>query len=137
MTFLAGYLAFLVIFGICDALWLGVMGKLLYRPALGDLLLERIRWAPALVFYFGFPIGVVYFALMPALAAGSWMLALGNGALLGLVAYGTYDLTNLATLRPWKLSITIADMIYGTAVTGLGAALTFFALETLAGWGWL
>lgn len=137
MTVLASYLAFLVVFGICDALWLGVMGKVLYRPALGDMLLQHIRWIPALIFYFGFPLGVVHFALMPALAADSWMLALGNGALLGLIAYGTYDLTNLATLRPWKLSITIADMVYGTAVTGVGAALAFVVVRMLAGWGWL
>ena len=137
MTFLAGYLAFLGVFGICDALWLSIMGKVLYRPALGDMLLERIRWVPALIFYFGFPLGVVHFALTPALAAGSWTLALGNGALLGLVAYGTYDLTNLATLRPWKLSITIADVVYGTAVTGVGAALAFFVVRMLASWGWI
>jgi uncharacterized membrane protein len=137
MTFLAGYIAFLILFGVCDAIWLGLTGRKLYRPALGDLLLQRIRWVPALIFYFGFPLGVVHFAVMPALAAGSWAQALGNGALLGLMAYGTYDLTNLATLRPWKLSITLADMAYGTAVTGVGAAIAVAAVRMLAGWGWL
>ena len=68
MHFVIGYVAFLIAFGICDAVWLGTMTAKLYRPALGDLIVEQVRLWPAALFYFGFPLGVIHFALMPALA---------------------------------------------------------------------
>jgi uncharacterized membrane protein len=118
MRFVAGYVAFLIAFGICDAIWLGTMTARLYRPALGDLIVDPIRYVPAALFYFGFPLGVLHFAVMPALRSGGASEALVNGALIGLLAYATYDLTNYATLRPWTLTITLADIIYGTVVVG-------------------
>jgi uncharacterized membrane protein len=137
MRFVAGYLAFLVAFGICDAIWLSSMAAKLYRPALGDLLLAQVRYWPAALFYIGFPLGVVYFALMPALRDGSASAALVNGALVGLLAYATYDLTNYATLRPWTLKITLVDLLYGTVVVGLCTWVSFIVVRRLVGWGWV
>ncbi|HEV2552618.1 MAG TPA: DUF2177 family protein [Bosea sp. (in: a-proteobacteria)] len=137
MTFIAGYFVFLLVFGVIDVIWLSVMAGRLYRPTLGEILLEKIRWAPALLFYFAFPAGLIHFALMPALQAGSAMAALVNGGLLGLLAYGTYDLTNYATLRPWTLKITIADLIYGTVVAGISTLGAYVGVLTMRGWGWL
>ena len=137
MRFVAGYVAFIIAFGICDALWLSTMTARLYRPALGDLIVEQVRYWPAAVFYFGFPLGVVYFALMPALRDGSAGTALLNGALIGLLAYATYDLTNYATLRPWTLTITLVDLVYGTVVVGLCTLFAFVTVRRLAGLGWI
>jgi uncharacterized membrane protein len=137
MSFVAGYLAFLAAFGICDAIWLGTMASELYRPALGDLLLEQVRYWPAALFYFGFPLGVVHFALMPALRDGSAGAALLNGALIGLLAYATYDLTNYATLRPWTLTITLVDLVYGAVVVGLCTWVAFIVVRRLVAWGWV
>ena len=133
MTYLVGYVASLAMFGIIDAIWLSVMAGILYRPTLGAILLDRLRWAPALIFYFGFPLGIVHFAVMPALATGQLWHAVANGALFGLFAYATYDLTNHATLRVWTLKLTLADMAYGTIATGLAGAAGFLALRQL-GW---
>lgn len=137
MRFFAGYLAFLVAFGICDSIWLGTMTTRLYRPALGDLIVEQVRYWPAALFYFGFPLGVVHFALMPALRDGSGSSALVNGALIGLFAYATYDLTNYATLRPWTLTITLADLAYGTAAVGLCTWIAYGIVRRAIGWNWL
>jgi uncharacterized membrane protein len=137
MTFLAGYLIFLVVFGVIDVIWLSLMAGALYHPTLGDALLERIRWAPALLFYFAFPAGLIHFALMPALAGGSPMAAFVNGALLGLLAYGTYDLTNYATLRRWTLTITLADLVYGSLVAGVSTLAAYAGVVAMRGWGWL
>lgn len=137
MRFVAGYVAFIIAFGICDALWLSTMTARLYRPALGDLIVEQVRYWPAALFYFGFPLGVVYFALMPALRDGSAGTALLNGALIGLLAYATYDLTNYATLRPWTLTITLVDLVYGTVVVGLCTLFAFVTVRRLAGLGWI
>lgn len=129
MTYLVGYAASLVAFGIIDAIWLSTMAGILYRPTLGTILLDGLRWTPALIFYFGFPLGIVHFAVVPALATGQLGQAAGNGALFGLFAYATYDLTNHATLRVWTLKLTLADMAYGTVATGLAAAAAFLVLR--------
>ncbi|KRE04251.1 hypothetical protein ASE63_25860 [Bosea sp. Root381] len=137
MRFVTGYIAFLVAFGICDAIWLGTMTARLYRPALGDLIVEQVRIWPAALFYFGFPLGVVHFALMPALRDGSATAALLNGALIGLLAYATYDLTNYATLRPWTLTITLADLVYGTVVVGFCSWIAYVVVRRAIEWGWV
>jgi uncharacterized membrane protein len=137
MRFLAGYLVFLIAFGICDAIWLSVATQTLYRPALGDVLLEQIRYVPAVLFYFGFPLGVVHFALMPALRDGTSLTALANGALLGLFAYATYDLTNYATLRAWTLKITAIDLAYGAIVVGFCTWVAYLAVRQFEAWRWI
>ncbi|HEY5797270.1 MAG TPA: DUF2177 family protein [Bosea sp. (in: a-proteobacteria)] len=137
MRFAVGYVAFLVAFGICDAIWLGTMTARLYRPALGELIVEQVRYVPATLFYFGFPLGVLHFAVMPALREGSAGSALLNGALIGLIAYATYDLTNYATLKPWTVTITLADIAYGTIVVGFCSWIAFEAVRRAASWGWI
>lgn len=127
MVYIVSYLAALLVFGILDAIWLTTMASRLYRPALGDILLDNLRFAPALVFYFLYPIGLVVFAAMPALRSGSVGTALAYGALFGLLAYATYDLTNYATLRNWTLPITLIDLAYGTIVAALTSAAAYYA----------
>ena len=98
------------------------MADRLYRPALGRLMLDRFELAPAAVFYALYVIGIVVFAVAPGLASGRWTTSLGLGALLGLIAYATYDLTNQATLRDWPWRVTLADLCWGTLVTAVAAA---------------
>jgi uncharacterized membrane protein len=129
MTYGATALAFLG----CDAVWLTLMGSRLYRPRLGALMREDFAVAPAVGFYALYLLGIMVFAIAPARADGQWTTALGRGALLGLVAYATYDLTNQATLRGWPWAITVADLCWGTFVTGLAATVGFIALRALRG----
>ena len=116
------YLSTAVVFLALDAVWLGTMADRLYRPAIGHLMADRFSLAPAVLFYVLYVAGVVVFAVMPALASGRWTTALGQGALLGLLAYATYDLTNQATLKDWSWTVTIADLCWGTFVTAVSAA---------------
>ncbi len=111
-----------LVFLALDAVWLTTMADRLYRPALGKLMLDRFDVAPAVAFYAIYLVGVLVFAVRPGLESGRWSTALGLGALLGLVAYATYDLTNQATLRDWPWRVTIADLCWGTVVTGAAAA---------------
>jgi uncharacterized membrane protein len=120
--FAIAYLAAAVVFLVLDAIWLTTMADRLYRPVLGHLMLERFALAPAALFYVIYLAGVVVFAVSPALASGRWLGALGHGALLGLMAYATYDLTNQATLKDWSWTVTIADLCWGTFVTAVAAA---------------
>lgn len=109
-----------------DAIWLSTMAERLYRPELGDLLADQFRPYPAFIFYALYLFGVVYFAVYPALHKGGWRIAALNGALFGLIAYGTYDLTNQATLRHWPVLVTVLDMIWG-AVISTAAAIAGYA----------
>lgn len=124
---LVGYAGAAITMLVLDAIWLTTMVPRLYQPQLGSLLAERPNLAVAGVFYLLYLVGVVVFAILPALEARSWFTALGFGALLGLVAYGTYDFTNLSTLRNWPLALSLIDVAWGmvlTSVTALGGYWT-------------
>lgn len=122
-----------VVFLALDGVWLTTMADRLYRPAIGHLMSGSFRMAPAVVFYALYVVGVLVFAVMPAFATGQWTTALGRGALLGLVAYAAYDLTNQATLRDWPLHLTLADLAWGTFVTAAGATAGYVVTHWLTG----
>lgn len=121
MTWIAAYIAAAVSFLALDALWLGVVARSLYQREFGQMLLERPNMPAAALFYALYLGGVVFFAVKPALEAGSWPRAILNGALFGLVAYATYDLTNLATLKGFPVKVVVPDLLWGAAVTAVAA----------------
>jgi len=123
VAYIAAGLAFLIV----DAIWLSTMADILYRPLLADMLEPQFKLAPAAIFYFIYIGGIVFFAVMPALEGGGLGKAALNGAVLGLVAYATYDLTNHATLRDWPLTLTLADIPWGMFVTAVGASAGYLA----------
>lgn len=130
-TIVIAYLAAGIAFLIVDAIWLSTMADMLYRPLLGDKLAPQFHLVPAVVFYLIYVAGIVFFAVMPALNGGGLGKAALNGAILGLVAYATYDLTNQATLEDWPLSVTIADIPWGAFVTAIGASAGFLAASRI------
>lgn len=87
---------------------------------MGDLLAEKPNLPAGAVFYLIYFVGIVVFAVMPAARNGGWVSALSLGSLLGLVAYATYDLTNLATFSRWPLVVTVVDMVWGNLYYGCG-----------------
>ena len=121
-----------IVFLVMDAVWLSAMANRLYRPAIGHLMQQGFSLAPAAIFYVLYVGGVVIFAVRPALQNGSAWEALGWGALLGLLAYATYDLTNQATLKDWPWHVTIADLCWGTFATAASAALAYLAAQRFA-----
>lgn len=123
------------VFLAMDAVWLSLMASRLYRPAIGHLMAEQPALAPAALFYLLYVAGIVFFAVAPALEGRrGWLSALGAGALLGLLAYATYDLTNQATLRDWPWHVTAVDLVWGALVTGCAAAVAAAATPPIAAW---
>lgn len=122
--YLTAYGIAAVVFLGLDAIWLGTMASRLYRPSIGHLMADGFSVAPAVIFYLLYLVGMMIFAIGPALEARRPMQALVMGALLGLFCYATYDLTNQATLKDWPWQVTVADLIWGTFVTGVASALT-------------
>ena len=114
------------IFLIIDVVWLSITVKSLYRPALGNLLKDRpLMWA-AVLFYIIYMIGVALIILKPALANDSILQALWTGVVFGVVAYGTYNLTNMATVKNWSASIVWIDMLWGGFLTGFSSAVGIY-----------
>lgn len=112
-----------------DVLWLSTAGSTLYKKEIGALLLDKPAFGPAAAFYLLYGVGVVVFAVSPALRDGSWTTALLYGALFGFLAYATYDLSNLATLRGYTTTIALVDMAWGTFLTSV-AAVSVFLIAT-------
>ena len=128
---IAAYIFSLMAFAVLDAAWLWYAGPHLYKPVLGDILAPQLRLAPAVLFYLMFPAGLLYFAVGPALKEGALATALINGALFGLFTYGTYELTNFATLRNWTSSIVLIDVAYGAFMSAVVAGFAYKAAALL------
>lgn len=127
------YLATAAVFFGLDFVWLGKVATTFYRSQLGDMMRERPDFLAAGAFYLIYIGGIVYFAVQPYISGGSWTQALLSGAILGLIAYGTYDITNLATLKNWPLAMSLVDMAWGTVLTGVAAAAGLAITQKLIG----
>ena len=128
------YVSILVPFCLLDGIWLTVMGKLLYRPTLGDILLPSVNLPPAAAFYLIYPVGILIFAALPALKLASVSPAIIYGALFGALAYATYDLTNYATLRNWTLLISVLDIAWGAFASAMAATVAYYATRAIGPW---
>jgi uncharacterized membrane protein len=133
IKYLFAYLGAGLTFAVIDAVWLTTMTDRLYKPIIGPLLAPKPDMTAAVIFYLISIAGTVFLAIDPALREGSWTRAALNGAVLGFVAYATYDLTNQATLNVWSWKLTITDILWGTTLTALSATGGFFAARWAEG----
>ena len=131
MTYVVAYIATAVVFLGLDALWIGKVALGLYRQDMGGQLLDRPNLAVAGLFYLFYIGGIVILAVSPALAEGNWLKALLFGAVLGLVAYGTYDFTNLSTLKGYTVRLALTDLAWGTALTAVSATIGYWVVKAL------
>jgi uncharacterized membrane protein len=129
MKILISYISTLMTFIFLDAIWLGLIAKGFYAKQMGFLFSKSINFIPVLVFYPVYAFGVMILAVLPALSSGSWLEALWKGSLIGLIAYGAYDLTNQATIAGWPALVTIIDISWGIIVTGLTSVIAYFLIN--------
>ncbi len=129
--YIVAYIATGISFALIDSVWLRTMYERLYKPEIGELMYQGgFRIGPAVAFYLFYILGMMIFAVGPALHSGKWQTALLWGALLGFFCYMTYDLTNHATLKVWSTKVTVLDIIWGTVLTG-SASLSGWWVTTL------
>ena len=119
------YLIATVIFFAVDMLWIGFVARGFYKDKLGYIMADKPNWAAAVIFYLLYIGGILFFAVIPALRDQSWTAALINGAVLGLLCYATYDLTNYATLAKWPFVVVVVDMLWGIFITAGVAIATY------------
>lgn len=122
MTLIILYLTTFVIFLGIDFLGLGTVVKPVFDRHIGHLMLEDFRILPAFFFYAFFVAVLMWFVSAPAIAQGhSLWWVIGNAALIGAAAYGTFEFTNLAILKDWTWEMVIIDLIWGTSLTAVSA----------------
>lgn len=116
---------------ILDALWIGVLAKSFYQKHLGYLFAEKFTLWPAGIFYLIYAFGIMFFVVNPGIQEKSAFVVFYRGALLGLIAYAAYDLTNQATINKWPVVITIVDLLWGAVVTALVGLITYFIVTKI------
>lgn len=126
-----GYLMTTGVFFFIDFIWLGTIAKSFYFKHIGDLLLQPFNIPAAVGFYLVYIIGIFIFAIMPGYEASSATRALFYGGLFGFFAYATYDMTNLATLKGWSVTVVAVDILWGTILTGVVAFAGYHILTFL------
>ncbi len=124
------YLLTIPVFFLIDMLWLGVLARGFYLDKLGGFL-GPVNWTAAIIFYLIFLVGILIFAVAPALQSQSLSKAIILGALFGFFAYATYDLTNLATLKDWPIIVVVVDIIWGAVLSGSVAAISYLIGKSL------
>jgi len=117
------------VMGVIDLIWLSFVANKFYKSQIGSLLLEKPNMGAAALFYIIYVVGVVVFVLTPALEKNSWQHAAVYGALFGFVAYATYDLTNLATLKGFTTKLVVVDLIWGAVLTGSVATISYWVIK--------
>ncbi len=125
MNFVVLYIATLVPFLLIDIVALRTMMLPLFERNVGPLLADETKLGVALGFYLFYVAGIVYFAILPGIKADQTSLVVINGAILGFLAYGTYEATNMATLKGWSWQMVATDVVWGTILTATSAYLGF------------
>jgi uncharacterized membrane protein len=134
LKYLAAYIFTGLAFALIDSIWLRNAYTKLYQPEIGDMLMkDGFRVGPAIAFYMLYIIGMIIFAVVPAMASGRWQTALIQGAMLGFFCYMTYDLTNMVTLKHWSMKVVILDIIWGTFLTGSASASGYLVTNAIFG----
>ena len=131
MNYLKMYVIAFIIFIIIDAIWLGLVAPKFYKSQIGHLMEDKPNLLAALIFYLVFVVGVVYFVVNPAVEAQSVSKLLISGLLFGFITYATYDLTNLATLKDWPITVTIVDLAWGSFLSTAIGYLTYIIYNAL------
>ncbi len=119
----ATFLSVTGVFLFIDVIWLSQSFSYFYQPNIGDLLREDVILFPAALFYLIYPLGITILVVLPLLKKGLFKTIFLKGFVLGFVAYGTYNLTNMATLQGWSASVVVVDMIWGGVLTGVSSLL--------------
>jgi uncharacterized membrane protein len=130
--FIKSYLITLPVFLAIDLIWLSLIAKNFYAQYLGYLMKTNVDFVAAGLFYLLFVVGLVVFSVLPALEKKSWKKAFFLGALLGLISYATYDLTNLATIKDWPLLVTIVDMVWGTILGASVSLISYLIIKKIS-----
>ena len=130
MQLIVAYAATAIVFFGLDFIWLSKLAVGFYKREIGQMMLSKPNFVAAGIFYLFYIAGIVYFAVAPSFNGGSVAMAALSGAIFGFLTYGTYDMTNLSTLKGWTWRLCAVDIVWGTLLTGVAAAAGAWATQT-------
>lgn len=130
LPYVGVFISALVLFAVLDLVWIGLVMRDFYRQGIGHLMGERLSVKAGFAFYIVYTVGLMFFAISPAIITSSLLGAAILGGLYGFFTYATYDLSNYATLRDWPLRVVFLDMGWGFALS-LTVSMAAFSLSTL------
>jgi uncharacterized membrane protein len=107
----------LVTFIVLDLTWVSLVAPTFYRAQVGFLMASTTNWIAVGLFYLVIVAGLLVFVIIPGLPATSFRQPLARAALFGLVTYGIFELSNLAVVKGWSVSVTIVDTLWGIFVS--------------------
>ena len=126
LYYLKLYLASLVVFFAVDMVWLILVARSFYKKYLGYLMAPKVNWIAAIIFYLLFILGILVFVVLPGVKENSLQNTILRAILFGLITYATYDLTNLATINKWPLTVTLVDLAWGMIVSTIVGIAGFY-----------
>lgn len=130
MKFIIICVAAAAIFIILDLIWFSVAGNF-FKQEIGNIArltsdgAWNVRYLPALIVYLLMGAGLMLLVFPQASDVKSAILL---GAVFGLVGYGLYDLTNLATLTDWTTRFSLVDMAWGTFLCATTSGIVYHFL---------
>jgi uncharacterized membrane protein len=125
------YFATLAVFFAVDMVWLGLVARSFYKRSLGYIMAPTVSWFPAIIFYLLFIVGILVFVVLPGVKENSLKITILKALLFGLITYATYDLTNLATINQWPLSVTLIDLAWGMVLSTIVSITGFYVAKWL------
>ncbi len=132
MTWITAYIFTAIAFFAFDLLWLGLIARNFYFSRMDHLLAGTFNYPAAAAFYAVYIIGLIIFAVAPAIEQDAWQRATIYGALFGFFCYATYDMTNLATLKNWPVAVSVVDILWGSLLSASAATIGYFATRTVS-----
>lgn len=129
---LTAFITALTLYILLDLTWVGLISQDFYQGQIGSLLREFVRWDAVGIFYLLYAVGVVVFCVVPVSKEKKWLEATARGAVLGAIAYGTYNLTNLATLEGWTYTMAVVDIGWGILATSILASVALLSKRFIA-----
>jgi uncharacterized membrane protein len=130
LSFLKMYAVGIVTFFALDLLWLGVVAKGFYQRRMGHLMRPDVQWVPAVLFYLLFVAALVVFVAGPAAERQSVGRAIGYGAFFGLAAYAAFDLTGMALLKDFPVSVALVDLAWGAFLSATVSAVVVLVAKS-------
>ncbi len=129
IAYVIAFVATAIVFLGIDVIWLKYIAKDFYATHMGELMRDDPKLGAAAIFYLFYVLGIIYLVIAPHMESGNWKAVLISGAVLGALAYGTYDMTNYAVLKGYPLKVAIVDIAWGTALTATASLAGFFATK--------
>ena len=131
VTIILTYIAMLIFFLLVDYVMIIKFINPMFQANIGGLIKDQFNVLAAGIFYLFYVTGVYWFGTLAGLRSGSVLTAVLSGAFLGLLAYGTFEITNFSMLKGWTIQMVIVDTLWGGILGGATAGVGYYVSRAI------